>query len=495
MHKKTVLLLFGLLVGASAISQTIEAELQTIFNDNALMGLSVIVTTNSEVEEYHFGLRDFDRNLPITQNTHYRIASISKAFSALGLLKLVSNGEVALDDDISNRLGYTLRNPNFPNIPITYRMLLSHKSGLQDGTGYSNFLNATYSQTPIPNINELLLPGGSFYTSNMWRTEAPDTFFAYSNINFGLVGTLIEAISGERFDIFMKNEILIPLTITGSYNIQDLQDINDVAVLYRNNGGWQPQFDDYQGVTPTPPDLSNYIPGTNGAYFSPQGGLRSTPADVNKFLTFLNGNPSEFSLSISESVLTEMKSIQWDYNGINGDNYFGLFNRWGLGLQHANVTTGDMICNLGNYGTFLGHAGEAYGLISDAFYSENEDVQVVLMTNGAFNGYSFGTNSSFYQVEEDIFSAVCERFQITLNTIENNSTEISISPNPFVELITVKTSSPILVIEIYDIKGRLVFKTETNPTEVINLSHLEASFYFAVITTTEGTFRKKLIKK
>ena len=148
-------------------------------------------------------------------------------------MKLYDQDEFELDEDISTYLGFTVRNPNHPTIPITFRMLLSHTSSLQDGTGYTSFLNATYAQNPIPNMSSVLQPGGSFYTTNMWRTEIPGSYFTYSNLNFGLIGTLIEKISNQRFDVFMKNEILIPLDIDGSYNIQDLSTITDVATIYR----------------------------------------------------------------------------------------------------------------------------------------------------------------------------------------------------------------------------------------------------------------------
>src|SRR5690554_732139 len=149
-------------------------------------------------------------------------------------------------------------------------MLLSHTASIQDGSGYNNFLNATYTQNPIPQLQALLTPGGNYYTTNMWRQEIPGTHFAYSNLTYGVIATLIEAISEQRFDVFMREEILTPLGITGSYNIQDLEDINDVAVLYRNQNGWTPQFDNYQGVMPNPPaNLPSLVLGTNGLFFSP----------------------------------------------------------------------------------------------------------------------------------------------------------------------------------------------------------------------------------
>jgi len=161
-------------------------------------------------------LRNIDSNLPFDESTYFRIASISKSFTATGLLIALESSEYELDDDISDALGYLVRNSAFPYTPITFRMVLSHTSSLQDGDSYAPFLTETYNASQIPSIAEVLLADGEYYTLNMWRTEEPGTYFAYSNINYGLIGTLIEAISKHRFDVFMKHNLLEPLDISGS---------------------------------------------------------------------------------------------------------------------------------------------------------------------------------------------------------------------------------------------------------------------------------------
>lgn len=493
---KKVIILLAVFFIKFLNAQSLEDQLQTTVNNFNLMGLSVWVATNNQENTYHFGLRDFDRTLPINNDTKFRIASISKAVTALGLLKLYHQGAFELDEDISLALGYILKNPQFPNTPITYQMLLSHQSSLQDGSGYNNFLNATYNNNPIPNINELLLPGGTYYTPDMWRQENPGSYYAYSNINFGLIATLIEKLSGERFDIFMKNEILNPLQITGSYNLQDLTNINDLSVLYRFQGGtWVPQWDNYQGVMPPPPDLSNYEIGTNGVYFSPQGGLRISAQELGKFLSFLKGDFVDENI-ISQNTLNLMKTQVWDYNGNNGDNYFGLFNRWSLGLHHANINPGDQICNLGTYSTFIGHPGEAYGLVSNAYIAENESIKFSFLINGIRDGYASGAISSYYLVEEAIFNDLCNYFNNTLevNTLkkENN---ITFFPNPAKDSITIKTvlQEP-TSLQVISPNGKVLLTTTLYETETtINISSFQSGLYFLVFKSPQYSLLKKLI--
>lgn len=546
---KRFLTFFFFFCSAGINAQNLQTELGAISEDYELMGMSVWTSCAGNAEQYHFGLRDFTRGLPMNAQSQYRVASVSKTVTALGLMKLYDQGAFDLDDDISPYLGYTVENPQFAGTPITFRMLLSHTSSLQDGAGYSDFLSATYAGVPIPSIAEVLLPGGDYYTANMWRTEAPGTHFAYSNINYGLIGTLIEAISGQRFDVYMQQEILAPLGIVGSYNVSQLPDIDNLVVLYRNQGGWTPQVDNYQGVSPDPPvmdgsaddlvsdsdcfviqatpgcedpaceaavcaedawccsnewdqicvaaalevcagspsncitangtpgcdnsaceaavcaqlpnccntawdaacaDLAQdicgpgpYAPGTNGAFFAPQGGLRASAEEIGAVLRFLQTSGGTVPGLIAAETLMEMTDLAWDYNGSNGDNYFGLFNRWGLGVHHANTTTSDHVCLPPWWGSFIGHPGEAYGLVSDAYYAELGDVSFVFMTNGIWGGYQSGLNSTYYAVEEAVFAALCEHFTgcVAVDVADGALPEISVFPNPASEHVWIATAA------------------------------------------------------
>lgn len=482
-------------------SQSLEQTLEQVFTDFQLMGMSVWVDKNGNQQSFHFGLKDFTRNLEIDEQTKYRIASISKTVTALGLLKLYDSGEFELDDPINDYLDFSIENPAFSGIDITFRMLLTHTSSIQDGTGYNGFLNATFSQNPIPSLEVLLTPGGAFYTSNMYRTETPGTYFAYSNLNYGVIATLIEAISNQRFDVFMKNEILTLLGITGSYNIQDINDINDIAVLYRNQGGWNPQVDNYQGLIPLPSsNLPSLVLGTNGLVFSPQGGLRASAIELGILLQFIKSNGTSFPGLISESTLDEMKSIQWDFNGSNGDNYFDLFNRWGLGVHHSNLSEDDQICLDVEWGSFIGHPGEAYGLISDAYFSEEGEVAFSFLTNGSFNGYQFGSSSSYYTVEEALFAVLCDYFNEPLSLNEISFEELVVIPNPTSDYIQLKgfAEFPIQVL-LYDFKGALVYQAliEDKSSVFVDFKKRGSGIYFLTVKTPFGESLKtfKILKK
>lgn len=424
----------------------IDGALDQIALDENLMGMSVVVMCGTEpTAVYHHGLKDYTRNLTVDDSTMYRIASVSKTITATGMLKLIDQGTVNLDDDISDILGYEVRNPLHSGIPITVEMVMSHRSSLQDGNGYNGFLSATYNFGDVPpSLAELIVPGGAHFTSNMFRTEMPGTFFAYSNVNYGLLATLIEAASGQRFDVFMREEILLPLGIAGSYNVQDIANIDNVAVLYRNQGGWTPQADNYQGTYPEPLDLSNYSPGSNGVLFAPQGGLRVSALDLAKLMQFhMQGGQWEGEQIISSASMELMREPLYTYDGTNGDNYYGLFRSWGLGIQRVTDTPeGDVVFPNANHSLF-GHPGEAYGLISDWYFDPEDHVGVIFMTNGAWNGFSFGEYSAFYTLEEQVFQAVEEYLNSSCaqSTLDQEGEAPLLHPNPADDTLKVTPSN------------------------------------------------------
>lgn len=467
----TAILFFTSLLGSSQL----ENALINIHSDENLMGMSVVTLCGGEVDQVvHVGLKDHTRQLAVDNNTMYRIASVSKLITATALMKLYDQGLFNLDDDVSNTLGWSLRNPNFPNVPITYRMLLSHTSSLQDGNGYSDFLQVTFQSLPFPpNISDLLIPQGVFYTSNMFRTETPGTYFAYSNINYGVIGTLIEKLSNQRFDVFVREQLLIPMGITGSFNVSDLPDINNLAVLYRYVNEWMPQVDNFQGVAPEVLDFSAYVPGINGLIFGPQGGLRISALDLAKVMQLhLNNGNFQSTQLIASNTIQLMHAPEWSYNGSNGDNYYGLFREWGLGVQRTtNAPFGDIVFP---EVFMMGHAGEAYGLVSDFYFDPISGSGVILAINGKQGSYGLGQNSAFYREEEKIFDAAHDFSYANCNTAVKENKEqynLQVYPNPATDLIYLRSTSLVSpkIIKIHDISGRLVYEQAMNSGAIISV--------------------------
>lgn len=459
-------------------SQNLIYELNNIALSNDMMGGAVVVFCERQiVDTFYVGKADYERNIHVNEHTRFRIASISKTITTIAIMQLAEQHLLDLNADISTLLGFNVQNPNYPNDSITVEMLLSHTSTIIDGPTYNSFLQATVNNNPIPNLSEILTPSGSFYSAGQFNNKIPGTYFNYSNFNYVILGTIVEKISNLRFDVFCRQNIFQPLGLDASFNVNDLQDINEVAVLYRKTSGvWVPQAENYQGIQPVFTNLTGYVPGTNGGRFGPQGGLRCSAQDLAKiFMCIFNPNLCPSPVLSTQSV-SDMIANHWTYSGNNGNNYYGLFLSWGLGIHRITSTPGnDMV--LSGSAAMFGHAGEAYGLVSDVYYDTTRKAGFVFITNGVGVGYQTNSNSAFYTVEQEIFNAI-ENYGNLHNCLSlgldwklNEYSEIQIYPNPAKNYINIITQFKINKILIYNLLGQQFNCTiDNNRIDVSNLS-------------------------
>ena len=390
-----------------SVGQNTDAQMQQVMQDQQLMGVSVVAVCNdSVIYNGNFGFADYARNIPVNDSTLFRIASISKTVAATALMILYENKLFTLDQDIGDILGYKIRNPKFPDVPITPRMLLSHTSSIFDGTGYGKFITTTYYHDTVPALSSLLTDTGSYYTDDIFLDKKPGTYFIYTNLNFGIIGTLVEKLSGIRYDIFCRENIFKPLGISASYRIQDIPEINNLAVLYRaSNDIWKPQADNFNGIMAAARNLDNYMIGTNAMIYGPHAALRISAIDLSKLMILqMNDGIYNGVRLLQDSTAKLMHKIQWKYDGKNGDTFFGLFRNWGLGFQVTSDLTNADTTSAGC--TLTGHIGDAYGLLSDMFFNEKNKFGMILITNGSKKEFAGSTYSAFNAVEDDIFEVL-----------------------------------------------------------------------------------------
>ena len=409
-----LLLCWSLLVPVLAQDETFTA----LAEDHQLAGMSVVTRCQGEtVTSAHVGFRDIGRKLPANAQTLYRMASISKAVVALMVADLVEGGAMDYDAPLSSYLDSPPVHPGHPDVPLTVNHLLTHTSGIRDGSGYGPFLSASYADIPnVPQLGDVLSEDGEHYTTDMWGNGAPGTWFQYANLNYGVLATVMEAATGIRFDLLAHDLLFGPFGLDAGFRVQQLDDINDVAVLYRQyDGQWTPQADHYLGEMPAGPDWSGYIPGTNAACFSPQGGLRISAEDLSTLVQLWSTGIAEAAdgadlTLLGPDAVSALKAQQWSHDPSgsgNGNNYYGLFNAWARGLHLAASGLGeDEVIPEAGVSPFIGHPGEAYGLISDAYSTPAGEWSVVLAINGKWDGYGSGPASAYYAVEQEVFAAL-----------------------------------------------------------------------------------------
>ena len=348
------------------------------------------------------GLADRAAQRAVTANDPVRIASISKLVTALGAMRLVDQGQLDLDRDVSSYLGWQLRHPAFPETPITLRLLLSHRSGLTDDADYIIPLGETLRQ-------RLANP-------KAWdMAHAPgDDWFHYTNLNFPVAASVMEAATGERFDHLMQRIVLAPLGLSACYNWSpcDAAAAKRAVVLYRADGSTA--RDDLHGMLPactvvadSACDLARYIPGWNGALFSPQGGLRISMNDLARIGQMLARGGKGF---LSPAAYAALTTPAWRFNGSNGvgesGESDGFFCAYGLGLQL--IGSGSTGCHDDPFGdgiARLGHPGEAYALRSGLWLDPKTGRGVAFFTTAVPDDAPKGV-SAFTAAEEGVLARV-----------------------------------------------------------------------------------------
>jgi CubicO group peptidase (beta-lactamase class C family) len=359
----------------------------------------------------------------LTTDSLMRVASISKLVVALGVMRLVEQGKLDLDRDASAYLGFALRNPAFADRQITLRQLLTHTSSLRDGNEYRLQLGTTLK-------DELA-------NASHWDTvHGPGGYFAYSNFNSVVIATVMEAATGERFDRLMQRLVLGPLKIEGCYNWATCgpSAFSRAAVLYRTGpdetewhpeGRWVAQVDDLHGRAPdcpvrrvsdeAPCDLTSYVSGTNGALFSPQGGLRISILDLAQIARFVaTEGELDGARLLKPETIRAMLSPQWTYDPANpnGDTEKGSMCAYGLSIQLLNtVKHEDCRDDLFADGRLrAGHLAEAYGLYGGLWIDPaTRRASIYLVTGTSDDPKREAPNhSGFTRLEERIAASLRE---------------------------------------------------------------------------------------
>lgn len=356
------------------------------------------------------GLADVSTGRQITADDPARVASISKLVVAIGVMRLVEDGRLELDGDVSGYLGWSLRHPAHPETPITLRLLLSHTSGLTDAAGYGAPFSAP--------IREKLADPGTWDAAH-----GPGEYFRYANINYPVIATVMEAVTGERFDQLMDRLVIAPLGLKACFNWASCSDETAARAVVLYDSDRQILADDNRGrrpdcpVTPEPSggcDLSLLTPGVNGGAFAPQGGLRISANDLAVIGRLLLGGGQINGVRLLRPASVDLIfDPVWTFDGSNGETFDSetadpggaLFCRYGLGAQILATRSG--LCSDDPFADGLervGHPGEAYGLVSGLWLDRATGTGVAYFITGA-DLTTYGPASAFYADEERLLAA------------------------------------------------------------------------------------------
>lgn len=327
-----------------------KAELFKLFN-NQIVGGSVVLVKENQTYQYNYGYRSLNNSLPVEDDTIFRIASISKVIIGMAVMKLVESERLDLDEDISSYLGFRVRNPKYPHVPITTRMLLMHTSsvtnGLTDETveiGYNGVNGHHY----FVSLEDLLFNSTSkYYTEKTYSDFCPGEKYIYSNFGFGIIACIIEKITHQLFTVFVEQNILKPLCLDASFKANKIQKQDKISDTF---SGFSTNRTATSFIEATYPDfpLGNNFRG-------PAGGLFISMPDLSKIMTSLINGGKYRDVQL-------LKKEAFDY------------------YLSANFLPGRHYPEKNVY--LQGHTGNAYGVSSLMYFCKNKQTGVCFIANG-----------------------------------------------------------------------------------------------------------------
>lgn len=294
---------------ANSAADRLDATVAEWLAENQASSVAVGVIKGGQlVFAKGYGLANRETKMPATPDTVYLLASVSKPVIALAALTLVEAGKLNLDEEVSPYVGFTLRNPHFPQAKITMRHLLTHTAGITDA---SEADEVTYPR-PDPDqsleatIRQVFLPEGKEYREGAyWSPEnAPGMRFEYANYGATLAGFVVEKASGMPFTEYCNHAIFTPLRMnqTRWYN-RELPPDAKIAMPY--NLDFEPygiySFNDY-----------------------PSGSLHSSVHDFARLLRMLiQGGELDGARVLTAASLKEFERPQ--FKGEDEGEWMGLF--------------------------------------------------------------------------------------------------------------------------------------------------------------------------
>ncbi len=340
-------------------------------------GLSAcIIKGDKLVWSQGFGWADVENEIPMTADTIQNIGSISKTVTATAIMQLWEKGLFKLDDDVNKYLSFEVRNPRFPDIPITFRQLLTHWSSITDGPAYSKSYACGDPAVSLKDwIKGYFTPQGKYYDKeknfHTWKPGVdvvPKGPRAYTNVGFGLLGYLVEVISEMDFAQYCQENIFYPLGMKNTgWHIRDIDTANH-AVPYSS------VTEDFESFLPRydkdkqPMKKGELFPHCLYSFYNyPDGLVRTSVNEFSRFLrAYINDGTYQGAQILKPETIQTMLS----------EKHYGR----GLCWVQSKSEDGEMA---------WGHTGGDPGVVTFSRFWPESEIGLIIFINGG-PGKGFG---------------------------------------------------------------------------------------------------------
>jgi len=330
-------------------SASLDSFIRATCSTSHIPGVATWTCKNGQVIwQQCYGYANLEDSIPVADTTLFMLASISKTVIATAIMQLWEQDSFELDDDINDYLPFNVRNPNYPDSIITFRMLMTHTSSIMDNWPLLTSLLAWGGDSPIPLrsfLEDYLVPGGAYYDSAAnFFDYPPGSTWGYCNVAAALLAYLVEAID-DSFPAYCQDSIFYPLNMNETSWFLNGLDTNNIAVPYQWTG-------------------SNYLPYQHyGHPFYPAGWLRTSTLQLARHLVAFMQYGMIDSVRILDSTTVDlMRTTQYQ---VDPSFYMGLiwlYEFWGTRW-------------------LWGHSGGYMGVSTWAYFCPTESSAVIVLTN------------------------------------------------------------------------------------------------------------------
>lgn len=349
-------LLLALLPVCGIAEETgLDERVDQIFRDAKTVGGAFLVAQRGEiVYERYYGVQQKTTRVPVTEKSYFRCASVTKLVTGIGLLKMMDDGLLDPDEDISAYLGYAVGNPRYPDTPVTLRMLMSHTAGLNENSSYSSMASTLSDMIALDHK-----------AAANFKEVRPGSQYAYSNFGAGITGSVIESVTGQDVSSFMREYLFAPLGIDAAYTATQLEDAEEYLTATYNQDGTLYRAPSY--ILRQPYDAFA-TPDTH--YRVTVGSLLIRPRDLTRLGIAICGDGTLDGVRVlSEEAIAMMRQEQSpETTGITGDTPYSFFT-----IRQDTLLDGRRV---------YGHQGTDEGIVCNLYVEPVSQTVFCVMTNG-----------------------------------------------------------------------------------------------------------------
>lgn len=338
---------------ATEISPESRAEADAFFEalfekSEAVGGICLLSQQGKPLYSYAWGYADGTKMQPVTEKTVYKVASVTKMITAIGVMQLVEDDMLSLDAPLVAADGTPIRHPRYQNQPITLRQVMNHTSSFLESAPYAT----------RPRWQQIDMESGYFAP---W---APGSRYEYANLNGGFLCSQIEWASGQSLNDYMRDHVFAPLSINAAYAATLLPDASKLSNTFRADGSLYKSAESYLA------DDADFDNSCNPArhYRTSVGSLYISAEGLGKLGQVLACGEADGVRLLSEETVRMMRLDQrlLTDSGITAESPYGLcVYRYDLGWDQ-----------------WYGHQGRWEGLLTDVFFEPYTQTVMVFIANG-----------------------------------------------------------------------------------------------------------------